>query len=123
MRIHEKHVADIVVEHFLCLKDTEGVHEDSTSDESRAKKRLKLTTRLMQRIFSPLEINGNNTLADNECAIYSVAKRALGDACRLAMSSEREAGSANNFNAGNLYGSLSASILFFIFHFFLVHWF
>lgn len=81
-------------------KDDSDVHRDNTSSSSRAKRRLKLTTLLMQQLIPPLSsrLMHGNSLVDNECATYSLAKLALEDACRLMANTEKEASSAQDIS-------------------------
>ncbi|MCO5580789.1 hypothetical protein L7F22_034660 [Adiantum nelumboides] len=62
----------------------------------RAESRLRLTTQLMQQIFSPLPsalMHGNKSF-NLESGVYAISKSALGEACRLMAGTERENESA-----------------------------
>eukprot|EP00250_Pteridium_aquilinum_P018489 c24114_g1_i1 orf=2-6367(-) len=82
----------------LPYKDGGDVLKDNAPSSSRAKRRLRFTTQLMQQLIPPLSsrLMHGNTLVDNECATFSLAKDALEDACRLVNSTKREAGSAQD---------------------------
>lgn len=86
-----------------CLpeKDDGESHDGATSSVSRAKRRLRLTTQLMQQLIPPIPfalMHGNRTV-DNECATYYLTRHALGDACRLVAASGREAEPARSDTA------------------------
>lgn len=97
------------------LQDDSDVHRDNTSSSFRAKRRLKLTTLLMQQLIPPLSsrLMHGNSLVDNECATYSLAKLALEDACRLMANTEKEASSAQDISENkNMYTYLFCRSLF-----------
>eukprot|EP00250_Pteridium_aquilinum_P004676 c14879_g1_i1 orf=2-5038(-) len=82
-------------------KVTNTSHEENTLSISRAKRRLILTTESMQQLFPPLPdgLMHGNTPADNECALYSLAKLALEDTCRLVSKTNGQASLAQTSSA------------------------
>ncbi|XP_057813139.2 uncharacterized protein LOC131027165 isoform X2 [Cryptomeria japonica] len=66
-------------------EDEIDTYEEGTKPVARVKRRLKLTTQLMQQLIPPLPtaiIRGKASI-EHENATYTLAKTALGDACKL----------------------------------------
>ncbi|MCO5559806.1 hypothetical protein L7F22_013410 [Adiantum nelumboides] len=80
----------------LSDKDDGDLRKDNVSSSIKARRRLKLTTQLMQRLIPPVpaDLMHGNTPVDNECTTFSLAKFGLEDACRLVTNTRREANSA-----------------------------
>eukprot|EP01018_Ginkgo_biloba_P035661 Gb_36190 [translate_table: standard] len=75
-------------------EDEIDTHEEGTGSVPRVKRRLKLTTQLMQQLITPLPgtIMGGTANVEYENATYNLAKTALGDACKLVSNLRKDAG-------------------------------
>ncbi|MCO5586966.1 hypothetical protein L7F22_040911 [Adiantum nelumboides] len=82
----------------LSDKDDGDLRKDNVSSSIKARRRLKLTTQLMQRLIPPVpaDLMHGNTPVDNECTTFSLAKFGLEDACRLVTNTRREANSTHD---------------------------